>query len=355
MKEKALQNIFITFILKEWLAIVSGAGLIITSVYTKHLPVYSIRELQVLFILFALFVVINGLQSSGLIIRISKSIEKGKLLPLKLVLSVFFLSMIVTNDIALIVIVPITLNLNINRKDILVILEAIAANAGSALTPIGNPQNLFIYWYYKINPIVFIKTIAPFSILFFVLLSVTTLFIHVKSEKSLKLQKVDGKSYLYGIFLIILLLIVLHLIPIYLIFFIILFVAIFDRKVLIIDYSLLIVFIFFFGLADNIRFVLNAAINSSEHVFLFSALISQLISNVPAALLFSKYTIQWKALLWGVSVGGFGSLFGSLANLIAYKIFINHKSTSNSGVFTVKFLLIGYLAFFISVALYFVL
>jgi Na+/H+ antiporter NhaD/arsenite permease-like protein len=134
-----------------------------------------------------------------------------------------------------------------------------------------------------------------------------------------------------------------------------LFVAIFDRKVLIIDYSLLIVFIFFFGLADNIRFVLNAAINSSEHVFLFSALISQLISNVPAALLFSKYTIQWKALLWGVSVGGFGSLFGSLANLIAYKIFINHKSTSNSGVFTVKFLLIGYLAFFISVALYFVL
>lgn len=139
------QVIFIDFVLKEWLLIASGIGFALFSLYTKHLPIYSINELQVLFILFVLFITVNGLQKSGLLLKIAQSIEKGKVIPLKLVLATFFLSMLVTNDIALIVIVPLTLSLNINRKDILVILEALAANSGSAFTPIGNPQNLYIY------------------------------------------------------------------------------------------------------------------------------------------------------------------------------------------------------------------
>ncbi len=139
------QVIFIDFVLKEWLLIASGVGFALLSIYTKHLPVYSIDELQVLFILFVLFITVNGLQKGGLLLKIAQSIEKGKVIPLKLVLATFFLSMLVTNDIVLMVIVPLTLSLNINRKDILVILEALAANSGSAFTPIGNPQNLYIY------------------------------------------------------------------------------------------------------------------------------------------------------------------------------------------------------------------
>jgi Na+/H+ antiporter NhaD/arsenite permease-like protein len=104
----------------------------------------------VLFILFVLFVVVKGLQRSGLLLRLSQRIEGGQFIPLKLVIATFCLSMLVTNDVALTVIVPLTLFLNIDRKDVLVILEALAANAGSALTLFGNPQNLFIYWFYQI-------------------------------------------------------------------------------------------------------------------------------------------------------------------------------------------------------------
>ncbi|RUM28506.1 MAG: hypothetical protein DSY42_08245, partial [Aquifex sp.] len=70
---------------------------------------------------------------------------------------------------------------NIKHKDILVILEALAANAGSALTPLGNPQNLYIYWFYDVNPISFVLTIAPLSLVFLLILALASLFI--KSRK----------------------------------------------------------------------------------------------------------------------------------------------------------------------------
>jgi len=86
---------------------------------------------------------------------------------------------------------------------------------------------------------------------------------------------------------------------------------------------------------------------------LLSAAASQFISNVPAVLLLAKATTQWQALLWGANVGGFGSLVGSLANLIAYKLYIRHENTNNTALFTAKFFIIGYAAFFVGVSLYF--
>ena len=109
--------------------------------------------------------------------------------------------MLVTNDIALIVIVPLTLSLNINRKDILVILEALAANSGSALTPVGNPQNLYIYWFYDVPPDVFIKTIAPFSLFFLGLLIVSSILVRIRNDlHEDQVQKINKKAYLYGKF-----------------------------------------------------------------------------------------------------------------------------------------------------------
>ncbi len=199
------QNILIDFILKEWLLIVSGVSLILTSLYVKHIPVYSLHELQVLFILFTLFVAVNGLRRSGLISKLSQNIDKGKSIPLKLVVTTFFLSMLVTNDIALIVIVPLTLFLNVNRKDVLVILEALAANAGSPLTPIGNPQNLFIYWFYDLHPINFIITIAPFSLAFLIVLVVLALLLKTKSDMQSVSETVivNEFAYIYVVLLII--------------------------------------------------------------------------------------------------------------------------------------------------------
>ncbi len=347
---------FIDFILKEWLLVASGIGLAVTSVYTMRFPVYSTKELQVLFILLTLFISVKGLQNSGIMLKTARRIENGKTIPVKLVLTTFFLSMLVTNDIALVVLVPLTLSLHINRKDILVILEALAANAGSALTPLGNPQNLFIYWFYGIHPITFIKTIAPFSIVFLIILLVYSYLIKTKNG-SLKQEDppivIRQKAYLYGAFLFVSLLTVLHILPLITGSLVIVFTVLFDRKTLRIDYALLFSFLFFFGLAGNIKALLMAEITHSGHIFLFSALTSQVMSNVPATLLFAKFTSNWNALLWGGNTGGFGSLFGSLANLIAYKIYVTSEHSENTASFTAKFLFMGYVAFFISIALYF--
>jgi Na+/H+ antiporter NhaD/arsenite permease-like protein len=348
------QPTFIDFILKEWLVIASGAGLLLTSFYTKHFPGYSIQEIQVLFILFVLFIAVNGLQKNGIILKIAKCIEKGKVIPLKLVVTTFFLSMLVTNDIALIVVVPLTLSLNINRKDILVIFEALAANAGSALTPVGNPQNLFIYWFYSVPPDTFIKTIAPFSLTFLGLLIVSSLLIKTKNVlPENRAQKINNKAYIYGVLLVIVLLTVFRVLPVLTGILVIIFAFIFDQKSLRIDYALIFSFLFFFGIADNLKVMLASEISNSGHIFLFSALASQVMSNVPATILFSKFTSNWQDLLWGANTGGFGSLFGSLANLIAYKIYVTDDSTNNAAIFTTKFLIMGYIALFISIGLFF--
>ncbi|NOX84438.1 MAG: hypothetical protein GXO86_00505 [Chlorobi bacterium] len=343
------------FILKEWLLLAAATGFVLTSGYLKQLPSYSVQEYEVLFILFSLFVVVKGLEHSGLISRISYTLEKGRAVPLKLIVATLLLSMLITNDAALIVLVPLTLMLNIKHKDILVILEALAANAGSALTPFGNPQNLFIYWYYNLSPGEFISTIAPFTVLFAILLILSTLLIRTKRipETSQKTKKVEYSAYIYGALLILVLLVVLRILPVYAAALVFIYVLIFERKSLFIDYSLILSFFFFFGVAENLKVFLGTHFEHPGHIFLFSVASSQVMSNVPAALLFAKLTTQWKALLWGTNVGGFGSLIGSFANLIAYKLYINNNETNHIVSFTTKFLLLGYLAFFIGIGLYF--
>jgi len=348
------QNPLIDFMLKEWLLLASGAGLLLSSVFLERGPSYSIEEFEVLFILLTLFISVSGLQRSGLISDISRRIEKGRAVPLKLVLSTFFLSMLISNDAALIIVVPLTLALNVRRKDILVILEALAANAGSALTPFGNPQNLYIYWTYDLNLISFLRVIAPFSLFSLVLLVAASLLIRTeKTESSTVYPRKIGKSaVVYSSLLVVVLLSVLHILPVYAAAVVVVYPLLTDRKVFKVDYSLLISFFFFFGIADNLQILFEGALGSHGHVFLLSSLVSQIISNVPATLLFADFTDNWKALLWGVNVGGFGSLFGSLANLIAYKIYVSDVNTENYAGFTRRFLLIGYTAFLLSVLLF---
>lgn len=348
-------NLWLRYILKEWLLLVSAAGLILTSVYFKRLPAYSIPEIQVIFILFVLFVAVKGLQHSGMLTLLAQRIESGRLIPLKLVIATFGLSMVMTNDVALIVIVPLTLLLKVDRKDLLVILEALSANAGSASMPWGNPQNLFIYWYYGIRPEKFIASIAPLPSAFLILLIAASLFIKTKNIGGTpqKKEKANYTAYIYGSLLILLILMVLRLVPLPAGVLVILFALVFDRRSLRVDYALLLSFLCLFGLAQNLKIVLSSSpLEHSGHVFLFSALSSQIISNVPAALVFAKFTAHWKALLWGTNVGGFGSLMGSLANLIAYKLYISHTDASRPASFTVRFLFLGYGAFIIGIGLY---
>ncbi len=345
---------FIDFVLKEWLLIASGVGLALTSLLTMRLPRFSEDELGVLLILFALFVTVKGLQESGLIANIARRIEQGRAIPLKLVLGTFFLAMLVTNDAALVVMVPLTLSLQIRRKDILVILEALAANAGSALTPFGNPQNLYLYWHYQIPPWTFMAAIAPFSLTFLALLAGAALI--AKTENSAaagtSLPAIRRIAWGFGGLFLILILAILHVLPLFIVLLVILAAVALDRRALRVDYAILVTFLFFFGITDNVRQVLTAELHQAGHIFLLSALTSQFISNVPAALLFAEFTPHWQALLWGVNAGGFGSLVASLANLIAYKFYLADSQTQAPFTFTITFLAMGFTALAIAILLY---
>lgn len=351
----SLQGAFPGFLLKERLLLVSLAAAGATSLFLGRLPALSMEDLEILFLLGVLFVAVRGLELSGAVLWVSRKMERGPLLPLKLVCLTFFLSMVVTNDVALVILVPLTLVLDTGRKDLLVVLEALAANAGSALTPFGNPQNLFIYWSFHVPPGRFILAILPFSLAFLFLFALASLAVKapVRPREAVEPPRVERSALVYSGFLILVILAVVRVLPVQVGWAVLAYALLFDRAGLRIDYALLATLFCFFGISENLKTILSAPLDHSGHVFLFSALSSQVISNVPAAVLFGKFTVQWKALLWGVSVGGFGGLVGSLANLIAWKIYLSREGGRGAGSFTAKFLILGYLAFFLGIGLYF--
>ncbi len=351
------QRPFLDCILREWLLFASLAGVTATSLYLGEIPALTPGDIRVVYLLAVLFVSVKGLERSGLVSRMSRIIEKGRFMPLKLVSLTLALSMVVTNDVALIIIVPLTMAVDTDKKDVLVILEALAANAGSALTPFGNPQNLFIYWFYDLEPGDFIAAIAPFTVIFIAFLVTASLLIKTTRKGHLQSEppRIGHAALAHGALLLIVILTVLRLLPLSTGIVVIVYAVLFDRDSLRIDYALLLTFIAFMALAENVKDMVGTILESSGHIFILSALASQVVSNVPAALVLSKFTTQWKALLWGTNVGGFGSLVGSLANMIAYKIFISRGATGRqTASFTAKFVLSGYAAFLIGVGLYFI-
>jgi Na+/H+ antiporter NhaD/arsenite permease-like protein len=268
-------------------------------------------------------------------------------------MATFLLSMVITNDVPLVVVVPLTMLLDVPFKGSIVILEALAANAGSALTPFGNPQNLFIYWHYHVNPLSFVLAILPFSLFFALVLAIASIRLgRGERGKGTEEVKVEKNAFVYIVLLLVLVLVVLRIFPIWTGVAVLLYAASIDLRSLKIDYFLLVTFLCFFGVADNLKVMLPSIIARSKNTFLISALVSQVISNVPAAILLADFTSKWKALLWVTNVGGFGSLVGSLANLIAYKLYLSSEDGEKHLGFTLRFLGLGYLFFFMGALLY---
>jgi Na+/H+ antiporter NhaD/arsenite permease-like protein len=341
----------------EWLFLIAFVGMLSTSIYLWRVPSYSMADVEILYILFVLFVVIAGLQNHGAIAGLSAKLERGKFVAMKMVGGTFFVSMVVTNDVALIALVPLTLSLSMENIAWLVILEILAANAGSALSPFGNPQNLYIYWFYQIPFWAFVRTIIVFSGVFLVLLLLGAFFLDRQNNRRVSLpentsMQMSRTTYIFWGMLVIVVLMVLRILPLFAGVLVILYAILFDRESLKVDYALLATFGCFFGFTDNLQVLLSGTLSHMHHVFLLAALLSQVISNVPTALLLADFTVHWQALLWGVSVGGFGSLVASLANLIAYRIYVREKR-QNATSFTVKFHAVSYAAFFIGGLLYF--
>ena len=342
---------FLSHLSKEWLFYLSLFLFFLTSLFFSRFPKITTDEWKVVFTLAVFLVIIKGLERSGILKFFACKFERGSYVPLKLIFFTFFLSMFVTNDVALLVVVPLTVAMEIRDKAKVVILEALAANGGSALTPFGNPQNLFIYYHYSPSPFQFVSVILPLSAVTFLLL----LFLSPGADAEVPKDKCTPfrkSGYVYLAFFLLFILTVLRIFPEWLGTIPLFYVLFFERKALLIDYFLLLTFLCFFGFTDNLSHHFKFSLDSSLEVFLYSSIGSQIISNVPAALFFSEFTDNWKALLWGVSVGGFGSLVSSMANLIAYRLYTEKEA---DGRFLLRFHIYGYFFFFTGVFLYFLL
>ena len=321
-------------------------------------------DFRVLGILLSLMIVMAGLQQNGLFDRIGSSLLKRTKntmqLSAVLIFLCFFFSMFITNDVSLITFVPfamLTLR-KCNQEKLLmpvIVLQTLAANLGSMLTPIGNPQNLYLYNLAEMGMLEFMGIILPYTIASAFLLMISIVIVCRKrekieftlEEKNPKLQKESEylrkksarKNSIYLILFVISLLVVIRVLPYYAALLIVLVtVFIMDRTVLkTVDYSLIFTFIAFFiftgniGKIDVIREVLQQLVSGRE--VLIGIISSQVISNVPAALLLSGFTKNYTKLLIGVNIGGLGTLIASMASLISYKIYAHHYNNTKGQYF----------------------
>ena len=295
-------------------------------------------------ILWGLMVIIQGLKENSVFDRIAgfllSKVTKSWQLSAVLIFMCFFGSMLITNDVALITFVPFALMIlhNCDREDMMiptVVLQTVAANLGSMLTPIGNPQNLYLYGLTGMSLVQFVKIMLPFSLVSALLL-VPALLIIPDRQKSL--SRNDSSSItshfgsrrqviIYSVLFVIALLTVVRILPWY-VFAVIVLIIVggMDYKILFrADYILLLTFIGFFIFTGNMgrievisSFLGNAL---TGHEFGISVALSQAISNVPATLMLAGFTTGYKPLLIGVNVGGLGTLIASMASLISYKAY----------------------------------
>ncbi len=249
-----------------------------------------------------------------------------------LIIITFIGSMIIANDMALITFLPLgyfAVSVAKQEKYIpyLFILQNISANLGGMLTPFGNPQNLYLYSYFKIPTAEFCSIMLPPFVLAVSLLSVCCLFVKpIKLEINQKYpEKLRVKhTILYSALFIFSILIVFRIIPFWIGLIIVpLVLLIVDREALLmVDYALLGTFFFFFIFAGNLSRVdaVNSVLSTflQKDTLLVSVLSCQGISNVPSAILLSRFTTNYKALLMGVNIGGTGTLIASLASLITF-------------------------------------
>ncbi len=338
---------------KEWLLAAAFCGLLLSSLARGGLPRYTPADLEMLLVLYALLLLAKGLELHGAVRMLAERLERGRYPGLRLVGFTFFLSMLVTNDVALLAVLPVSLRLHGAELEMLAVLEVLAANAGSALSPVGNPQNLFLYWFYGVPFARFVAAIAPFSLFFLPLLAVLAWLWDCRHP----VRPVGGASApdkgvaVYLVLLVLFVPVVLRWAPAGLALLIPLVVALMDRAALRVDYALLATFAVFFGLTDNLRELLAAALDHPHHVFLTAAALSQVISNVPAALLLADFTSNWRALLWGVSVGGFGTLLASLANLIGYRL-VRAALPDRAAAFLLRYHLLGFAFLLLGAGIY---
>lgn len=318
-------------------------------------------------LLFCLMVVVAGMRECALFRMLAAKLLKGRqsyrALAHALVQLTFFLSMLITNDVALIALTPFAIYLldSLHLRDripYLILLQTIAANLGSMATPVGNPQNLFLYTAYALQPSDFFIAMLPITFAGAFLLAATTHFVKDAPLTNLlppQFPKMPRKIWLYGALFALCLCAVFRVIPGWLTFVVVTISSlIFGRTALKkVDFGLLLTFVCFFVFSGNlaqIESIRTLFVGLLEHhAQATTALVSQFLSNVPAAILLEPFTTNWKALLWGADLGGFGTPIASLASLISFGFYLKEPDAKPLH-YLLKFILLN-LVFFIFLTL----
>lgn len=338
----------ITFVKKEAMLVVSLMAAIISLFITPpSADLLKAIDWKTLATLFMLLSVLDGFKHENLflpIIKLTGKIPSMLGLSFFLVFGVFFSSMFVTNDVSLIIFVPLTILLLRKRQREVFILpllamENIAAVRGSLLTPFGSPQNLFLFANSGISTGNFLLMMLPLWIMSMILISAFLVFIHRKDIKERSSFLTDNqekwdpagkvKRFVYlALFLVVILSIVTRTTywP-YVTLFVALMLLIFDRKVYLrVDYVLLITFFCFFVFSSSIAAngsiagFLSKAVAGNE--YWWSLGISQIISNVPASIVLWPFTTNLKALIYGLDTAGLITVIGSLASVINMRLYV---------------------------------
>ncbi|GJG98951.1 MULTISPECIES: sodium:proton antiporter [Paraburkholderia] len=316
---------------------------------------------QTVMTLAGLLILTKAVEYSGFLMwlahRVVHHIRSQRALAYLLIALAAALSTLLTNDVALFVVVPLALSLNeltplpLKR---LVIFIAIAVNAGSILTPLGNPQNLFLWQTSGVSFGGFVLALAPLCLalmaMLYALATVSFKRTELDLSKDTEPHPVDRP--LLGVAVVLFAAFVLladsHRAGIGLIGVGIGFIFWRPRIVLKIDWLLLLIFVFMFIVLRSVAalpWVHNAVgelhLATPLRAYAAGAVLSQFISNVPAAIMLAEFSKDWRALAFGVSVGGFGFAIGSLANLIAMRLSGQRGMWAQFHLFSIPFWVIG--------------
>ena len=331
------------FIKKNTVMMIAFFAAAITCIFVpfdnKYIGYFDFKTLSCLFCVLAVVCALKNINFFYMLARkIVQYFKTTRMAILAIVYITFIGSMLIANDMALLTFLPLGyFVLSSTYKEqymaFTFIMQNIAANLGGMLTPFGNPQNLYLYTKFNIPNGEFVSIMAPPFVLAIVIITICCLC--VKSEPlEIKDERVELPKWRAVIYLLLFALsiaIVFRTIPYWIGLVIIPISLIFlDRKALrMVDYPLLLTFVFFFVFAGNMARIdlvcefLGGLMEKST--LLYSVMSCQVISNVPSAILLSQFTSNYHDLLWGVNIGGAGTLIASLASLITFREYIKHN------------------------------
>ncbi|PZP29390.1 MAG: anion transporter [Roseateles depolymerans] len=317
------------------------AGLVLLSLLTPlSLSRYpALVDWPTLAALAGLLLLTKGLELSGALQLAGRTLVRlmatERALALCLVLGAALLSTVLTNDVALFVVVPLTLGvcrLTGLPATRLIIFEALAVNAGSALTPIGNPQNLFIWQRAGVPFGEFVHQQLP--LVAGLMLALLLLTAWSFQARPVRVLERDGHSLDRRLLVVSLLLYAPFLVltdqhqAVWAVALVAgVFVVMRPGVLAQLDWGLLLVFVLMFidlrllaGLEAVQALMQSLALQRPVNLYLAGIGASQLISNVPAAIALAEYSSDWRVMAYAVNIGGFGLMIGSLANLIALRM-----------------------------------